>query len=84
MVGERRLGPRARLRLRGGASVQGRYGRRGRAAAILAATAVTAAPAVAFGPVFDLTGSELLRLGDRGVPFEIVARSRVRQVIGRP
>jgi hypothetical protein len=33
---------------------------------------------------FDLTGSELLRLGDRGVPFEIVSRSRVRQVIGRP
>lgn len=33
---------------------------------------------------FDLTGSELLRLQDRGVPFEIVPRSRVRQVIGRP
>jgi RHS repeat-associated protein len=32
---------------------------------------------------FDLTGSELLRLRDRGIPFEIVRRSRVRQVIGR-
>jgi RHS repeat-associated protein len=33
---------------------------------------------------FDLTGSELLRLGDRGIPFEIVPRSRVEQLIGRP
>lgn len=33
---------------------------------------------------FDLTSSELLRLGERGIPFEIVPRSRVRQLIGRP
>jgi hypothetical protein len=33
---------------------------------------------------FDLTGSELLRLNERGIPYEIIPRSRVRQVIGRP
>ncbi len=33
---------------------------------------------------FDLTGSELLRLTDRGVPFKFIPRGRVRQLIGRP
>jgi len=32
---------------------------------------------------FDLTGSELLRLGDRGIPFGIVSPSEVFKMIGR-
>ena len=33
---------------------------------------------------FDLTGSEILRLEERGVPYEIVERAQVTAVIGRP
>lgn len=32
---------------------------------------------------FDLTGSELLRLRERGVPFEVVPNREVQRVIGR-
>ncbi len=33
---------------------------------------------------FDLTGSELLRLNERGIPYETVSPSDVKQVLGRP
>lgn len=32
---------------------------------------------------FDLTGSEILRLEDRGIPYEVVAPEEVYNVIGR-
>ena len=32
---------------------------------------------------FDLTGSELLRLNERGIPYETISPSTVRQIIGR-
>ena len=33
---------------------------------------------------FDLTGSELLRLNSRGIPYETVLPSEVMSVLGRP
>ena len=33
---------------------------------------------------FDLTGSELLRLNDRGIPFQIVSPQEVMSVLGHP
>lgn len=33
---------------------------------------------------FDLTGSELLRLNGRGIPYEVVSPSEVMSVLGRP
>jgi len=33
---------------------------------------------------FDLTGSELLRLNSRGIPYETVSPSEVMSVLGRP
>lgn len=33
---------------------------------------------------FDLTGSELLRLQDRGIPFQTVAPDAVQSILGRP
>jgi hypothetical protein len=40
-------------------------------------------PAV-FRKQFDLTGSELLRLNERGVPFESVSPSEIQLILGRP
>lgn len=33
---------------------------------------------------FDLTGSELLRLEERGAPYKVVPQSEVQSVLGRP
>lgn len=33
---------------------------------------------------FDLTGSELLRLNERGIPYQTVSPQAVQSVIGRP
>jgi hypothetical protein len=33
---------------------------------------------------FDLTGSELLRLNERGIPYQTVSPQQVQSVIGRP
>ena len=38
----------------------------------------------AFRIQFDLTGSELLRLNDRGIPFETVSPKEIMSVIGGP
>ncbi len=33
---------------------------------------------------FDLTGSELLRLQERGIPYETVSPETVQSILGRP